>query len=388
MITGLKIKGFRCFNDFSLRDLGRINLLVGLNNGGKTSVLEAIQFLTFQGNFMPLYNAMMTRGEYLWPDSRTIGPDRDLEIDICRLFHDYKIETGSKITIHGKRNGFGDEAWASIDIEAMKTPTRQMDSFGGIEAGKQRQTYLFDHNLSTSPRVMTLTWHNKPEPFKESIPLSRQGGISFKRLEKHNLSTPGSSGIAVFLSSTTLPVDNIVSMFEDIVLTSEEQLVIESMRIIEPAIERIASIGSERKIVHTGFPGIKGGLAVKCKGIERRIPIGSMGDGIWRMLSVSLALAAAKGGILLMDDIDTGLHFTVMENMWKLITKAAGRLDVQVFATTHNSDCWKSLAAVLRDEDAMDDSVSIQRIEKEKNQAVAFTKDEIIIAAEREIEVR
>ncbi|HHC24806.1 MAG TPA: ATP-binding protein [Desulfobacterales bacterium] len=50
--------------------------------------------------------------------------------------------------------------------------------------------------------------------------------------------------------------------------------------------------------------------------------------------------------MLLIDEIDTGLHFTVMENMWRLITQTAKRLDVQVFATTHNSDCWtRSLEA-------------------------------------------
>ena len=90
----------------------------------------------------------------------------------------------------------------------------------------------------------------------------------------------------------------------------------------------------------------------------------------------------------MIDEIDTGLHFTVMENMWKLIAKTAERLNVQVFATSHNSDCWTSLASVLCDKNAVNDKVSIQRIEKDKKQAVAFTKDEIIIAAEREIEVR
>jgi len=88
-----------------------------------------------------------------------------------------------------------------------------------------------------------------------------------------------------------------------------------------------------------------------------------MGDGIWRILGITLASVKAEGGILLIDKIDTGLHFTVMENMWKLITQTAKRLDVQVFATTHNSDCRTSLAAILCDEDA----VTIQRIEKDKS---------------------
>lgn len=49
MISSIQIKGFRGFSDFEMRGLGRVNLLVGTNNSGKTSVLEAIDLLTSRG---------------------------------------------------------------------------------------------------------------------------------------------------------------------------------------------------------------------------------------------------------------------------------------------------------------------------------------------------
>ena len=45
MLQKITIRNFRCFQDFELQQLGRINLLVGENNSGKTSILEAINLL-------------------------------------------------------------------------------------------------------------------------------------------------------------------------------------------------------------------------------------------------------------------------------------------------------------------------------------------------------
>ena len=54
---------------------------------------------------------------------------------------------------------------------------------------------------------------------------------------------------------------------------------------------------------------------------------------MWRMLGLALALANAKGGVLLVDEIDTGLHYSIMGDMWRMVGKLAATLDVQVFAT-------------------------------------------------------
>jgi AAA15 family ATPase/GTPase len=113
-----------------------------------------------------------------------------------------------------------------------------------------------------------------------------------------------------------------------------------------------------------------------------------MGDGIWRILGLILALVNVKDGVLLVDEIDTGLHYSVMLDMWKIVCQVAKRLNVQVFATTHNSDCWKSLAAVANSENALENGITIQRIEKGKPASIIFDEQEMAIAAERDIEVR
>jgi AAA15 family ATPase/GTPase len=88
------------------------------------------------------------------------------------------------------------------------------------------------------------------------------------------------------------------------------------------------------------------------------------------------------------DEIDTGLHYSVMENMWKLVSQTATRLGIQVFATTHSRDCYESLAAISRNVGANESEISMQRIERGKEQAVAYSEREIIAAAKRHLEVR
>ena len=93
-----------------------------------------------------------------------------------------------------------------------------------------------------------------------------------------------------------------------------------------------------------------------------------------------------------MDEIDSGLHHTAMSEMWQLIWKIAKKLNVQIFATTHSDDCWKSLKDVILEEKLTGENgsneIRIHHIEKSKNQSVVFIEPEIVIASREEIEVR
>ncbi len=188
-----------------------------------------------------------------------------------------------------------------------------------------------------------------------------------------------------FVTSSSLTTRKMIELFDRVALTNDEKRVLEALQTIEPNIERIASVNPY--VIRNSFES-RSGFVVRLSDSNQRVPIGSMGDGIWRILGLALAIVCAKDGVLFVDEIDTGLHFTTMSDMWKLIWETAKKLNVQVFATTHNSDCWRSLASIAKEEDAAEDGITIQRVEKDKNVAVSFNKREIVIAAEREIEVR
>jgi predicted ATP-dependent endonuclease of OLD family len=74
------------------------------------------------------------------------------------------------------------------------------------------------------------------------------------------------------------------------------------------------------------------------------------------LLAVALALVNAKDGLLLIDGLDNGLHYSVQEPLWRWLMQGAQRRGVQVFATAHNWDCvaaFQQAAGATADTDAM-----------------------------------
>jgi AAA15 family ATPase/GTPase len=166
-------------------------------------------------------------------------------------------------------------------------------------------------------------------------------------------------------------------------LTELEDTIVSALKFLEPSIERIASLPN------TIFwsPTARGGFVVKQSGIAQPIPIGSFGDGVWRMFSLAVALSRSQDSVLLIDEIDTGLHYSVMDEMWKFVDRVSALLNVQVFATTHSYDCIRSLSGICANRDC-DSDITIQRIEAGKTDSIPFSAEQIKIAAARNLEIR
>ena len=104
-----------------------------------------------------------------------------------------------------------------------------------------------------------------------------------------------------------------------------------------------------------------------------------------------MALVNAKGGILLIDEIESGLHYSVQPDMWRLVFETAAKLNVQVFVTTHSLDClraFESAASERGEEESMLISLRRHRQEPEKIVAVLAGKDELDTIVHSHIEVR
>ena len=369
MFRSLEIENFRRFKRYEMHGLGRVNLLVGTNNSGKTSILEAVQILASRDDPLPVYEALARRGERVYEAEDGTAPRASRSADVCRLFHGHDLELSSSFSIRGQ--GASD---------------RSMSATIGPWPGNPRGEELLLEAGSTG-LGLALRWNGDIEE-RRFLPISNHGGIVQPRISAGASSLRGGSRFAkdaegpgvYFVESSSLAVDEVVRLFDAVSLNPEEARVIQSLQLIEPDIEKIASM-TER-----GSNGARGGFVVRCKGQAKRVPIGSLGDGIWRMLGLTLTLIRSADGCLLVDEIDTGLHYTVLKDVWRLVAGVARQLNVQVFATTHSSDCWTSLAAVARETRA--DDVSIQRIEPDLPTAVAFSAEEMVLAAERGIEVR
>lgn len=380
MLESLKIEGFRGFQNFEMANLGRINLLVGKNNSGKTSILEAIQFLYVQNNLDIFLETISYRGEFSWSES-----NRTKVFEICHLFPGHEIIPSKEIIIIGSRESHQE----SVTISVKSIPI-QLSLFSDKNDDLNNDNIFDDEEWNKL--LLSIRWSQSQKPIE--LELLANGTLARDSIRRMASLSRISHKIGIdnkielrFLTPFSLTSSDMAALFDNIVLSPLEDLIIESLKIIEPKIERIASIGSGKYSTANNL-GVRGGFLIKIKNHDQPIPIGSLGDGFWRMLGLVLAMVNLENGILLVDEIDSGLHFTVMTDMWKVVWETAKKLNIQVFATTHSLDCWQSLAELITEEKITDNEITIQRIDKEKSQSVIFDPEEIVIAATSNLEVR
>jgi len=380
MLQSLKIEGFRGFQNFEMANLGRINLLVGKNNSGKTSILEAIQFLYVQNNLDIFLETISYRGEFSWSES-----NRTKVFEICHLFPGHEIIPSKEIIIIGSRESHQE----SVTISVKSIPI-QLSLFSDKNDDLNNDNIFDDEEWNKL--LLSIRWSQSQKPIE--LELLANGTLARDSIRRIASLSRISHKIGIdnkielrFLTPFSLTSSDMAALFDNIVLSPLEDLIIESLKIIEPKIERIASVGSGKYLTSNNL-GVRGGFLIKIKNHDQPIPIGSLGDGFWRMLGLVLAMVNLENGILLVDEIDSGLHFTVMTDMWKVVWETAKKLNIQVFATTHSRDCWQSLAELITEEKITDNEITIQRIDREKSQSVIFDPEEIVIAAKSNLEVR
>ncbi len=367
-IRNLCIENFRGFGRLEMKNLGRINLIVGANNSGKTTVLEAISILMAHGNPSNLWAMLNRRREFSWFEI-----DEPVKFyEVRELFHGHEIELGTSFRLSADTDGGQVQMVAEV----------KNDDVPGIPNWDDR---FFPEEFGPS-WALSLSWMNH-EPRSSEYRISQRGLVSAGAI---NIATRDISGNGLplqIVSLSALTPDVAASFFSKVVLTPEEDLVIDALKIVEPSIERIASAVTETVPVGTALLH-PANIVVKLKGAKNRIPIGSMGEGVWRVLGLVLNIVNCRDGILLVDDIDTGLHHTVMQDMWRFLDSAAKRYNVQVLATTHSRDCYESLAVISGNSDSENSDITIQRIERGREEAVAYSERAIVAAAKHDFEVR
>ena len=171
-------------------------------------------------------------------------------------------------------------------------------------------------------------------------------------------------------------------MWDGVLAEGRESEVINAMKLLESDLDSIHFLTDD------AYRGTSGGVLIGSRKSGRRVPLGSFGDGMRRLLALSLSLVRTSDGFLLLDEIDTGLHFSAMEEMWRLVVNIARESNVQVFATTHSYDCIQGLAALVESNPGLASEVSVQKIEPSLAEAVSLDAEQVRVAVRQDIEVR
>jgi ABC-type branched-subunit amino acid transport system ATPase component len=370
MIHSLKVNGYRGFSKYAMNDLTRINLLVGKNNCGKTTLLEALYLLWAGADITALWQILNRRGEQSAPE-QIPGRGIQQEVDISHLFTGHKLIIGE----------------SEFSIGATNESPAKSIKYQIVEPKPQENPALFNQLLAQDPTgaAMSLKITGAPKINLPPIPINSRGGIRadvysqaltiFRAAARHEH--------VQFIQTEALNAPELNQLWNQIALKPEQELVLRALRFIDPEIEQFAPLTQ-----HFWIGSQRGGFIAKRKHEDSPVPIGSFGDGIWRIFSLAIALSTAKNGLLLIDEIDTGLHFSVMTEMWRFVDEVSRAFNVQVFATSHSYDCIHSLATVCREVETDKSEITIHRIEAGKQETIRFTEAQIKIAADRDLEIR
>ena len=350
-ITAIEIENFRCFQQLRVDGLAQVNVIVGANNAGKTALLEAVEAVASQDSPFVLYRASLERGEY----RRRRGADGDtVELDLRHWFHGHRLARGATFSLRatGRR-----ELSFSRVIEAVPSTTTSPPFVpGGLQLATRRPDAL-------------------PMP---ALPLTADGLLGagapsmFTKFSLLSLRPP-----VGFIATDRLTPRQLANLWTNVVLTPAEDRTIEALRLIEPAIDRIAISESDGTIAK-----------VLLRGAEGPVPLGTLGEGVSRLLTLALHLALTQGGVLLLDEIENGLHWSVMPKVWRFLVETALARDVQIFATTHSKDWLEGLADLHRTHPSLAAQVSVHRLEVGRDTSVRFDADRIAEYIEMELEAR
>ena len=321
LLPSLRIENFRCFKDLTIPKLARVNLIVGKNGVGKTTLLEALRIYFSKSRAGAILSILSDREDFVFYGDQPLDVVA-LAKKLQSLFYGPPPfrQIWPKILIG--ENG----ADAGIHIELWALPPSQAE--------------IEDVSRKPDWSRMYLNIQDKFEN-REQIPFSKaiQSIIDFDGFVEMS---EGDEAIrCAYVPSSNLGPARAVGLWDKVNLTDLEPEIVRAGQLIDPRIQRISVTG-------LGSGHGKVGFIVRLADQADPVPLHSLGEGVGRIIGLALALATHRNGAVLIDEAENGIHWSVQPKLWEVIFTLAERLNVQVFATTHSNDCVGGFAHAAR----------------------------------------
>ena len=343
MFKKIEIKRFRGIKDAVIGDFKRVNLFFGRNNCGKSSLLDALFLATGLSNPLLPINVNVMRGY-----NKTRLKDLELNfynLDSAQPIHicvENKEKRNIEISLfeNNKRD-------VSFDTNTIDIHSNVIEGEYGLKFNFEINDELFESELRFDLSTTTNTI-DFPKKYVESL-------RCIYLTPKYDFNTS-------------------IQGLENILKNKDEDFIIEGLRFIEPRVK--------------DFIFTEEGIFVDI-GIEKRIPINMMGDGVRKIVSLLTVIYDCRDGIVLIDEISNGFHYSVMSNLWNVIIKAAIKNNTQLFITTHDYDSIKGLrdtALNIYDENVA--TFKLLRTSDDELKALHYSLESVDYSINQEIEIR
>jgi AAA15 family ATPase/GTPase len=359
MFKSIAIKNFRGIKDLEILKTGKINVFVGTNDIGKTTVLDAL-FTTINPN-----NPALLLKTNIFREMLTIDDNF-----LRSYFYNFSFENSINISTSG--SGVYER---SIKIEPVFKNTYSIPA-AGVENVRD-----ININEPIQNKAIGLQINFKVANSKEHASSFQQNekDIIIKGNDEAFSSTTDKAydeqlGGHYFNSSTYGKKGNIVPLLTDLISDNKKQDLVSLLTQFEKNIVDINIISNDRVILTD-------------KRFKRAVEIGTYGGGLLRAAHIFTNALASKRGIILFDEIENGLHITNQSLVWKAILQI--NKNKQIFAATHSKEMLKNFYNVAKENNVLED-VRLYRLQntKEELSVVTYEPDQLEYAMTHDLEVR
>lgn len=318
-LSYFKVENFKRFKSLELKNLGQINLIVGDNSVGKTSVLEALLFSEYKTDFLKnLHRTLCLREIHIhnYPDPFT-GNQRFIDENYLKYIFDPEKVLSFRYQ-NGKYNKKKEIKLKVVTFDELKKSGKIKKI--KYDLSKNQSKYWSEFQLNNSSPEIDFLYLDEQ--------LHRQRLMPFIPCQKSY--------------DSDLP-----AYYSDLVKRGKKSKhrLIQNLKLFAPKIEDIESLDLIDDRNH---------IMAYLEDRDSAIPIASMGEGINRLLRIMLQMEMERNNRLMIDEIDAGVYYKRFKDFWKAILISAKNSNVQVFATTHNYEALKYFNEALCD-DSMSD---------------------------------
>ena len=349
MLITLEIRGFRVFDELIVPRLSRINLFTGRNNSGKTTLLEALFLLSGGANPQMVLNDNVIRG--------------------------IKMVAGSAVP-----ETFWKPIFTDFDMDKTVTIQARHESLGNmcLNITSDRPNTSYELPIGGSGRLSVPEFSNKPGllfSFTRESQVELEGRIRVVAggIQVNQPDSPPPFNVIILLSGVG-DLQQDATRLGQLRQRKQGDLLVEALRIVEPRLQSIEDNSA------SGVPMIWGDI-----GRPELVPLQVMGEGMTRIARLILGISAAPNGIVLVDEVENGLHHSVLGKVWQVIEMAAEQFNTQVIASTHSFECTEAAYRSLDEHNLL-----VHRIEarNERMHCISYGPDELEAAISHDLEVR
>ena len=328
MYKSFRVKNFRCFKDLQINDLGRVNLIAGKNNTGKTALMEAALMLSSPLTPNLLLDLLSSRG--------IIDSDKNRRDVWQQIF--YGLDTTCEINLYGvERNSYERSRCLSIiELASMESNPQHLANYiqRAKEIGYFRDGYV--DTRGTSMLVYSFSFPNS-ESGLTSVYLASKPELPFYTSNSADIS------FVYFPAEARRNPQERANVFSTIELHGELPKLISYLEILEPNLTDMRLLS------------LSGNLTIWGRVDSHQIPLRLMGTGINRFADIAMSIMVEKPQVIFIDEVENGIHCSAQSDIWKAINEVSEAMDIQVFATTHSLEMIRAAYEAFSEDEKLDE---------------------------------